>query len=318
MRLRQLTSFVRVCELGSITRAAAELNVAQPALGLQIRGLEHEFGAALVVRTSRGVSPTPAGEIVLAWARETLNRTGQVRQRVREAQGDQVTASVTIGLTPSLTLLLARAIVEQTYDAGLKVKIVEGLSHSLAEWVTDDRIDFGLVFGAFNLKGIQTVPVLRERLFYASAAGGGDAPITLAEVLNQPLALPDEQNSIRHMIEAAAREIDMPVIGSHEVGSLQAAREIAGSGKAGAIAPFGGVAADRRSGELSVRLITEPTVERTLYMMRKQDRAPSRTETMLATIIYEALREITRRDEFSGAYTLLEDPRDISNIWAET
>ena len=53
-------------------------------------------------------------------------------------------------------------------------------------------------------------------------------------------------------------------------------------------------------------------------MMRKQDRAPSSTETMLATIIYEALREITRRDEFSGAYTLLEDPRDISNIWGET
>lgn len=311
MRLRQLLSFVRVCELGSITRAASELNIAQPALGLQIRSLEYEFGAELLTRTSRGVTPTASGELILTWARETLDRTEKARQSVAELQGDKRVPSITIGLTPSMTVLLARPIVEGTFDSKIRVKIVESLSHSLAEWVDNSRIDIGLGFGMMEIKGVQSVALLRERLFYVNAAGGGDAPITLAEVLDQPLAVPDDQNSIRHSIEAAARSIDMPVIGSYEVGSLQASKEIARSGKAGAIIPFGGVAAEQRSGELSVRLITQPTVERTLYMMRKGGQPPSDAEIKITAIICEALRDIARRDEFSGAYTLLDDPHDI-------
>ena len=316
MRLKQLSSFVRVCELGSITRAATALNIAQPALGLQIRSLEHEFQTDLLVRTSRGVSPTASGEVILAWARDVLEGTKRVRQRVAEMRGTREVPSITVGLTASLTVLLARPIVEGTFDTGIKVKIVEGMSQAVAEWVDDGRIDIGLGFGVLETKGVQSVALLRERLFYVSATGGND-PVTLADVLDQPLAVPDDQNSIRHTIEAAAREIDMPVIGSYEVGSLQACREIARSGKAGAIAPFGGVVADQRSGELSVRLITEPYVERTLYMMRKGDKPPSNAETTLAGIIFEGLREVTRRDEYSGAYALLDDPRSATELWGE-
>jgi LysR family transcriptional regulator, nitrogen assimilation regulatory protein len=317
LRLKQLRSFVRVCELGSITRAATALNIAQPALGLQIRSLEHEFQTDLLVRTSRGVSPTATGEIVLTWAREILDRTDQVRRRVAEIQGGRQTPSITVGLTASLSILLARPIVEGTFDRKIKVKIVEGFSQSIAELVDSGRVDIGLGFGVLETKGVQSIAIMRERLFYVSAASEKRGPISLAEVLDQPLALPDDQNSIRHTIEAAARKIDMPVIGSYEVGSLQASREIARSGKASAITPFGGVASDLRSGELSVRLITEPMVERTLYMMRRGDRSPTDAELTLAAIIYEALRDISHRDEFSGAYTLLDDPRSVTNVWEE-
>ncbi len=317
MRLRQLLGFVRVCELGSITRAAAELNVAQPALGLQIRSLEHDFDADLLVRTSRGVSPTASGELVLAWARDMLERTGQVRERIKELQGNRAVPSITIGLTASLTILLARAIVEGTAESKMKIKIVEGLSQAVAEWVDNGVVDIGLGFGVLETKGVQSVAILRERLFYVSAAGEPNTPITLAEVLDKPLALPDEQNSIRHISEAAARTIDMPLIGRYEVGSLNAVREIARSGKAGAITPFGGVVADQRAGELSVRLIVDPTVERTLYLMRKAANSPSAAENMLAAVIYQALEEVAHRDGYSGAYTLLDDPRNMSNLWGD-
>lgn len=309
---------MRVCELGSITRAASELNVAQPALGLQIRSLEHEFGADLLVRTPRGAYPTASGEVVLSWAREMLERTDQIRQNVRELEGNRAVPSVTVGLTPSLTVLLVRPILEGTVESNIKVKFVEGSSQSVAEWVGAGKIDFGLAFGATETSQVQSVAVLQERLFYVTAAGDGHSPIALAEVLGQPLAVPDEQNSIRNMIESAARSIDMPVIGKYEVSSLQAAREIARSGMAGAITPFGGLEADQKSGELSVRLITEPHVERILYMLRKSDSLPSAGEVTLANIIYNALKDITRRDEYSGAYTLLSDPCSMSSIWDES
>ncbi|MBX3631908.1 MAG: LysR family transcriptional regulator, partial [Simplicispira sp.] len=72
MDLRQLGYFVRVVELGSLTRAATVLRIAQPALGIQIKKLEVEFGAPLLVRHSRGVEPTDVGALLFEQAKALL------------------------------------------------------------------------------------------------------------------------------------------------------------------------------------------------------------------------------------------------------
>ena len=60
MDLKQLRYFARVAELGSFTRAAAELRIAQSALSYQIGELEMELGVSLLNRHSRGVTLTEA------------------------------------------------------------------------------------------------------------------------------------------------------------------------------------------------------------------------------------------------------------------
>ncbi|HEY9274897.1 LysR family transcriptional regulator, partial [Achromobacter sp.] len=72
MELRQLRYFVRVAELGSIGRAARELEVVASALSQQISRLESELATRLLVRTPRGVVPTPAGTAFLRQAQLTL------------------------------------------------------------------------------------------------------------------------------------------------------------------------------------------------------------------------------------------------------
>ncbi|WP_313759778.1 LysR family transcriptional regulator, partial [Diaphorobacter nitroreducens] len=61
MELRQLRYFVRVVELGSMSRAALDLNLVQSALSQQITRLEGELATRLLHRTPRGVAPTEAG-----------------------------------------------------------------------------------------------------------------------------------------------------------------------------------------------------------------------------------------------------------------
>ena len=68
MENRQLLYFTRIVELGSFTKAAAELRIAQPSLGQQVRNLEEELGTALLVRHSRGVKPTEAGAVLFEHA----------------------------------------------------------------------------------------------------------------------------------------------------------------------------------------------------------------------------------------------------------
>src|SRR6059058_1760866 len=105
MNLRQLRYFAAAVEHRSVTRAAERLHVAQPALGQHIRALEAELGVSLLERHSRGVTPTPAGELLCARTREILELLTRTQQEV-VALGKGAGRVMTLGLTPSLTLLI--------------------------------------------------------------------------------------------------------------------------------------------------------------------------------------------------------------------
>ena len=83
MELRHLRYFLAVGEALNLTRAAARLRVAQPALSRQIQDLEDEIGVGLLRRCSRGVLLTPEGRLFLEEVRELLKRTDESVEKVR-------------------------------------------------------------------------------------------------------------------------------------------------------------------------------------------------------------------------------------------
>src|SRR6188768_4008943 len=87
MELRHLRYFVAVAEAENVTRAAAKLRVAQPAVSRQIRDLEEELGIALLERTAKSVRLTDAGRIFLEEARAVLQRADEAVQAVRAVAG---------------------------------------------------------------------------------------------------------------------------------------------------------------------------------------------------------------------------------------
>ena len=79
MDLKQIEYFVRVAELGSFTRAAVVLNIAQPALSRQVRLLEVELRQNLLVRNGRGAIPTEAGKVLPGQGRGLLHQGARAR-----------------------------------------------------------------------------------------------------------------------------------------------------------------------------------------------------------------------------------------------
>jgi DNA-binding transcriptional LysR family regulator len=106
--LRQLEYLVTVAELGSFTRAAAELHVSQPTLSSQIAVLEREVGGSLLDRLPRTVCLTPAGRALIPHARAALTEARRTltaaRQTVGLEGGELKVAAVhsaTLGLLPA-------------------------------------------------------------------------------------------------------------------------------------------------------------------------------------------------------------------------
>lgn len=122
MELRHLRYFVTVAELGSISRAAAKLYIAQPPLSAQIRQLEEEVGAALLVRWARGVRLTPAGSSFLDDARAILARAEQATLRAREFQSGK-RSTLRVGLMPSATQSLLPGLIRRFNASDMVVQI---------------------------------------------------------------------------------------------------------------------------------------------------------------------------------------------------
>jgi LysR family transcriptional regulator, nitrogen assimilation regulatory protein len=267
MRLRQLESFITVCELGSISRAAERLHVAQPALGLQLRGLEDELGAQLVERHARGVEPTPAGLIALDWARQTLAGIRAVKEQLRSLSTG-LTGPVTLGLTPSAATAFALPILlaAQRELPNLRLHLAEAVGHVLKEWVQAGRVDLALVFDAAGTEN-DSQQLLTERLYFVTASGGpvGSAgPITMAEALEQPLAMSAASDSLRKSVEAAARDLGVALRIEFQVQSIAVILKLVRSGIASTVLPMPMVMDGVRDGTLVARRIEAPALARYL------------------------------------------------------
>lgn len=105
MDLRQLEYFVRVAELGSFTRAAIELDIAQPALSRQVRQLEVELRQTLLLRNGRGALPTEAGKLLLEHGRGILHQVQRARDELDRLRGG-LHGRVAVGLPNSLARVL--------------------------------------------------------------------------------------------------------------------------------------------------------------------------------------------------------------------
>ena len=174
MNLKQLEYFVQVAELGSFSKAAVALDVAQPALSRQVRALETEVRQQLFLRNGRGVALTDAGKRLFDHSVAVLQLITHAREDLG-ASRDEPVGRVTIGLPPSIGRQLTLPIIDRFKQElpVAKLAVVEGLSSHIVEWVTTGRVDVGLVYNPEAQAGLEIVPLLQEAMGLVSHAPKG-------------------------------------------------------------------------------------------------------------------------------------------------
>lgn len=146
MKLQQLQTLVAVVEHGGIRAAARQLHLSQAAVTKSMRLLEDEAGVPLLVRRSRGVDLTPAGERLLARARLIARQVDLAREDLRQAAGDE-RGTVRIGVTPFVTITVlgeAFAWFRQRYP-NVQLQVIDGLMARVLPRLREGTLDLALV-----------------------------------------------------------------------------------------------------------------------------------------------------------------------------
>lgn len=295
MNLKHLESFVRVAELGSFSKAARVLDVAQPALSRQVRQLETDLRETLLLRNGRGVSLTAAGKRLFDHGVQILQRVALAREDLG-AQRDTAVGHVTIGMPPSigrqLTLPLINGFRERLPRA--RLTIVEGLSAHIVEWIAGGRADIGLLYSPDPQPALEITPLLTERLCLVQAVAPGKRrsrqPVPLKELPAHPLILPERHQAIRRLLETQAVRSGVKLHVAWEVSSIPAIIDLVCAGTGCAVLNASAVAASGRERELAVRPIVEPELTSVLCLAQSATKPPTPLTRQAAVLLTELLK----------------------------
>jgi len=299
MDLKQLEYFVRVAEMGSFTRAAIALNVAQPALSRQIRLLEVELRQNLLNRNGRGASPTEAGQLLLEHGRGILHQVKRAREELARARSGH-TGRVALGLPPSvarvLTVPLTRAFREKMPDAQLSIS--EGLSASMQENLLSGRLDIALLYNATSTPGLELWPLVQEELWLVQPRPPGlledppPPPISLKEVSQIPLVIPSRPNAIRMHVESEMAELGCRPQIALEIDGVTAILELVADGAGSAILSRNAVTRSIMPSAFVTRPISEPQLSIQLSTAVSSQRPSTMTQQATLNLIREKAQQL--------------------------
>jgi LysR family transcriptional regulator, nitrogen assimilation regulatory protein len=208
--LRLLWYFKRTAEIGSLTKAAAELRTSQPALTRHIRRLEHELRATLLLRDQRGVTPTEAGALVLDKA-ENLLRLEQAMKDDIGALSRSIAGDVALCMPSSMhwvvTAPMTSVVAAKFPD--VRLRLMDGFDHLVRAQLKSRSADIGVIVHDPDsvLEGVDCRPVATEQLCLIGSTPPSipPGPVHLAKIAGLPLILPSGQNILRRRLDLAFR-----------------------------------------------------------------------------------------------------------------
>lgn len=281
INLKQLTYFLRVIEAGNMTAAAEQLNLAQPALGSQIRQLEKELSVALLVRHSRGVSPTEAGRLLYERAKVLLREVEDIRRDVQQL-GTAKKGSVVLGLSPSIMLLIgADVLLEARREMpNVFLSLSEERSVVLAEALERSQLDVILAYNIGPRPGFERKAILEEDFVFVTAPENAspEPTISFAEALEAELVIGGERGLIRSIVEEEAKRLSLKLRVAFEVHSINSMKSLIARGVGASLMPFSLAAEEIRRGTLCAKRIDRPALTRTLYAVLPAGRHPHAPE----------------------------------------
>jgi DNA-binding transcriptional LysR family regulator len=268
---RRLGHFTEVVDQGSISKAAQNLKISQPALTKSLRLLEDELNVKLLVRSNSGVTTTEYGRSLYAHARAVAAEIEHAHAEIKRLNG---TGKVTlkIGVLPSISSnLFALAIANLTNAApDVSIHVNEGVHYELMAAIRRREYDFVIAMA----DGFEPDPalryriILRDQLRIIARAGhplDGREMVTCADLAKFPWVHPVVGTAHRPILSQLFKGSSIkPPQAQFECASVQFAKTVMANSNALGLMPSHAIEAELKASILCCLPIISEDLQRTI------------------------------------------------------
>ena len=205
IRMRHLRCFLAVARLGSVTRAAEDLNTVQPSVSRSLRELEEELATPLFDRTATGLVMNAAGH---SFFRHVSTGLGQIDRGLEVLRGELAEQRVVVYALPNVVRVIMPGAVARfkTLNPEVSVELMPWSSGGLQNLLRQGEVDFGFgrLLAAEHLAGMNFEHLYSEALQFFVRKGhpldGATAP-GMTDLGRYPVILPTRGTIIRQEID---------------------------------------------------------------------------------------------------------------------
>lgn len=294
INLDQIRALVTVQQCGSITAAAVQLHLSQPAVTKQISELEARFRLKVMAKVGRRTLLTPAGIELVERGRHLLEEADAVTAAMRR-HSEGWLGRVRIGMSMTMLTHFIPPILRQIRDdhPTIELAIKTALSSEIATKVFANELDIGIVTLPVLDTSLSVAPYYRDEL-WAVLPKHYDAPdvITPKYLAAQPLILGNQQSALRKLVAAwlAAADIELPRP-IMELDNIDGMKSVVGAGLGVSVVPSlsltGILTADKPSPDFIIRPLDPPSA-RTLGLIERADKYEDRAFAFVREALWAA------------------------------
>lgn len=245
MNIEWLRTFVETVRTSSITKAAANLHLTQPAVSLQLQSLERALGSELLIRSNKGVQMTDAGRVLFSYAQSFITLAGNLKQDLENLHNDtrEVLSIGTCSPIGQYALPCALYMFKQKYPQ-IGVRVQNMTTAEVVERLRDHSIDLGFVEGEIGKPGLYEKIVLQSDLVAIAPPDGGVQSMGANDLAGTPLILAADHCAIGSLADLG---LIQPAI---EMDGLEAVKSAVASGHGFSVVPYFAVKKELYSGML--------------------------------------------------------------------
>jgi DNA-binding transcriptional LysR family regulator len=213
--LTDLNLFRHIVEAGSITHGAERAHLALAAASTRVRHMEDALGAALLVRSRQGVTPTQAGRTLLQHARAILRQTESLREDLGAYAGGLAGQIRVLSNTNALTEFLPEALSSfLAAHPNVSVDLQERLSDEIVGLIAEGVADLGIVAGTVDVSALETYPFRKDRFVLVVARDhplARRSKIAFAQVLDHDFVGLDRASALQRFLAEKAAPAGRPL-----------------------------------------------------------------------------------------------------------
>jgi DNA-binding transcriptional LysR family regulator len=231
--LVSLALFLRAVETNSLSKAAEQSHLALAAASRRIALLEHRYRVPLLYRSSKGVTPTPAGVALAAHARRMIEEVDRLSAAMADyAKGVKGHLRIQAN-TSAITQYLPQDLARFSADyPELKLELEESRSVDIVRALREGRADIGVVMDGVNLDGLASFPYRKDRLVAVVPRGHElrARQAAFADLLKYDLVGLDGAAAMMRLLGRAATDAEQPLRLRMQVKSFEAVCKLVQAG----------------------------------------------------------------------------------------